>query len=921
MTSFPRGSQWRRWDLHIHTPGTMKNDQFTGKNLEEKWDLFYKGINDYVGDGTNPLKAVAVVAITDYMSVDNYFRVIKENRLPSCIKLVLPNVEMRIQPFAEKAPVNIHFIFNPSIMENIVERFFAKLSISYASTVFNGTKAELQRLGRTMEPTLNDNSAYKTGIEMFVPSLEKVQEIFRNDAELRDNTIILASNSSGDGITGIMKHGETASQMQAIRQSLYHFVDAIFSANPKDIAFFSGKNPNVSEAEVFQQCGGLKPCVHGCDAHNNERIFEPNEQRYCWIKADPTFNGLKQILYEPIERVKISPTVPEDKPPYYVIDSIQFDDNDFQKEAIPFSSRLTCIIGGKSTGKSLLLHNLAFAIDSKQVVEKENISGIKARTVINSTVTWKDNEAGVQRKIVYIPQTYLNRLSDDRESTTEIDKMIRDVVLLNPNIEQSYSELGKRVTSQKKDTQRLILDLLAVHGKADELEAERLETGDPDAIKREAKNLSDEKDRLSKTANISADELVEYEEAIQQLRLTDAKVQTLNKDGQDLEKIASVVKVAFDIDGYSDTTKQALEPVLQKVQNAADETWESNKKLLLQKINNDYEKEKQRVSELQKTIDKLQPKVQESEALASVTKRIEGEREKLQAIEDINKRLEEMVQKERDSIKSLAAVKDSFVSSYSEFADTVNNETQKEKSELAFSVAINFKLQAFLNKVSSLFQTRSQEYKKLFVNNEFTEECYCAKTLERIVEYVLTGKLQLKSGVTKEQALRDVFDVWYTIKYNVVMDHDPIDAMSPGKKALVLLELLIDMAESKCPILIDQPEDDLDNRSIFDDLIPFIKRKKNARQIIIVTHNANVVLGADADEVIVANQKGNNSPNKECRFEYRTGAIEDDAPVYKQGSKVVEDGILNKQGIQQHICDVLEGGRRAFDLRKHKYHI
>ena len=116
MTSFPRGSQWRRWDLHIHTPGTMKNDQFTGKNLEEKWDLFYKGINDYVGDGTNPLKAVAVVAITDYMSVDNYFRVIKENRLPSCIKLVLPNVEMRIQPFAEKAPVNIHFIFNPSII-------------------------------------------------------------------------------------------------------------------------------------------------------------------------------------------------------------------------------------------------------------------------------------------------------------------------------------------------------------------------------------------------------------------------------------------------------------------------------------------------------------------------------------------------------------------------------------------------------------------------------------------------------------------------------------------------------------------------------------------------------------------------------------------------------------------------------------
>lgn len=174
--------------------------------------MFYKAVNAYVGDGTNPLKAIAVVGITDYMSVDNYFKVIHEKKLPSCIKLVLPNVEMRIQPFAEKAPINIHFIFNPSIMENIAERFFAKLSISYASTVFNGTKAELQRLGRTMDQTLDDKSAYKKGIEMFVPSLEKIQEIFRNDAELRDNTIILASNSTGDGISGIMKNGDTCSQ-------------------------------------------------------------------------------------------------------------------------------------------------------------------------------------------------------------------------------------------------------------------------------------------------------------------------------------------------------------------------------------------------------------------------------------------------------------------------------------------------------------------------------------------------------------------------------------------------------------------------------------------------------------------------------------------------------------------------------------
>ena len=78
--------------------------------------------------------------------------------------------------------------------------------------------------------------------------------------------------------------------------------------------------------------------------------------------------------------------------------------------------------------------------------------------------------------------------------------------------------------------------------------------------------------------------------------------------------------------------------------------------------------------------------------------------------------------------------------------------------------------------------------------------------------------------------------------------------------------------------MLIRPEDDLDNRSIFDELIPFIKKKKIMRQIIVVTHNANVVLGADSDEVIVANQHGKNSPNREFRFEYRSGSIEDDLP-------------------------------------------
>ena len=132
------------------------------------------------------------------------------------------------------------------------------------------------------------------------------------------------------------------------------------------------------------------------------------------------------------------------------------------------------------------------------------------------------------------------------------------------------------------------------------------------------------------------------------------------------------------------------------------------------------------------------------------------------------------------------------------------------------------------------------------------------------------------------------------------------------------MELLISLENSKCPILIDQPEDDLDNRSIYEDLVQYIREKKRERQIIIVTHNANIVLGADAEEVIIANQSGKGTENASRRFEYRSGAIENDE-IERDEQGIPLPGILNKQGIQTQICDILEGGRLAFELRKNKY--
>ena len=98
-------------------------------------------------------------------------------------------------------------------------------------------------------------------------------------------------------------------------------------------------------------------------------------------------------------------------------------------------------------------------------------------------------------------------------------------------------------------------------------------------------------------------------------------------------------------------------------------------------------------------------------------------------------------------------------------------------------------------------------------------------------------------------------------------------------------------------IFIDQPEDDLDNRSIFDELIPFIRKKKIERQIIIVTHNPNIAVVADAEQIIYTElDKANGN-----QIKYITGAIEDKE--------------INKQ-----IVKVLEGTMPAFDNRTVKYY-
>lgn len=189
------------------------------------------------------------------------------------------------------------------------------------------------------------------------------------------------------------------------------------------------------------------------------------------------------------------------------------------------------------------------------------------------------------------------------------------------------------------------------------------------------------------------------------------------------------------------------------------------------------------------------------------------------------------------------------------------------------------------------------------------------KITDEIFEKLLNNPITLKGGNTPlGLALKLMSTNYFQISYNILYE-DTFNQMSEGKKAFVVLMLLLDFSDKDCPILIDQPEDDLDNRAIYKELVKYLKKKKKERQIIVVTHNPNIVVGADSEQVIVANQNGIDTKNKNgTKFQYASGSLENT----KETDEKIEI-ILERQGIKEHVCEILEGGNEAFKQREMKY--
>jgi len=453
-----RGSEWRKWDLHVHTPASYQHDfSFSSTGEKEKYngDIWEKYIEEL-----EKIRDIAVIGITDYFSIEGYKKVLEyrdKDRLHN-FDLILPSIEFRLDKFLssrkdeEPKRLNFHIIFSNEIeLRKIEKEFLEELHIKTPSGELRKLSREnIEEIGRILKEhheKFRDKPDYFVGCMNITVSLDEIIEILDRKNSIFGGKYMLVLPEerwcliNWDG------------QDHLTRKELLVKSHAIFSANPSTRDWALGKKHKSPETFV-QEFGSLKPCIHGSDAHSFNKLCKPDYNRFCWIKADPTFDGLKQIIYEPEERVKIQEDNPESPKSIYTLSSIKIshskisEELEIEEQEIPLNPNLVAVIGGKGSGKTALLDLIANCFEDRcrrsgedknsfvQRIEHQKPDLMAEISFIGNDVENFSKQLTKEvffprSKITYLPQGKIEEYSADR---IKLHEKIKEIIFSNKDV-------------------------------------------------------------------------------------------------------------------------------------------------------------------------------------------------------------------------------------------------------------------------------------------------------------------------------------------------------------------------------------------------------------------------------------------------------------------------------------------------------
>ena len=857
-----RGSEYRKWDMHIHSPYTMVNNQFglsdgKGKIFEDK---FIQKIIE---------SNISAVGLTNYFNfTEEDFRL--KNKLNNIGIATFLNLEVRLSYINKHDQLfDYHIIFDNELEDVTIKNILAQLKANIGSTdkSFNTlTNSEIENVANIDFSTL--------------------MNVLNNDNDL-----------GGRFLTGFLArgHGSATSDSDPKNMAVYENIcvksDFLIHSSCDDPATCKDKkcahNNIMNDREYWlNHSPYVRPLLQSSDAHSLEEIGT----KYSWVKADLTFEGLKQIKYEPEYRICVKKDKPILEKDELVIDSVHYKNCN-----IYLSENLNAIIGGRSTGKSTLLNSIA-----KKLGHELSTKAYSFENLDDFQIIWKDQQEDNSRRIEYIPQEHMYTLAREREKLKDLVGSIiqsKDMDLELKKYEQNCNNLRIEIIElleNYKENQNSISELVKPEAE-EQATKNRIENYEANIkLLMDDSKISEMEGKLFETQNRELQEL-KNKRAIYE---------------SDLKYLSSIPPITFEIKSYDNTLSPSpdLRIEIGQLNARLQDTFRKQQEYEIGRIKLNKEDQirinENKINSIENdsTYKRCIEATKNNSEIARLNSLIKGEYDNLSRIEKFKNRKNEL-DKENIDIKNKIISKYKVYSKYRE--DLLSSFKIEDDDSLKISIEFNLKdLEPEFDYISARGRSKQDFIDKL--TNSFDE------VIDSIFE---DDNLTFNGNRNKLNHIEHFFTTnFYDYQFEIEYQGDKFDQMSPGKKAFIVLKLILEFSDSKIPVLIDQPENSLDNRAIYNQLTQYIKQTKLKRQIIIVTHNPNIVVAGDAENIIVANQQSDDFPNQNGeKFDYINGALENNK------NNLESQFILQKQSIRTHVCDILEGGEDAFINREKKY--
>lgn len=855
MTNKPnsRGSEWRKWDLHLHSFYTNGNNNF-GQDKQA-----------YIDKITS--NNIAVVGLTNYFNFSDNDYNLKDELTKKGIVVFL-NLELRLAyQNKEDECVDFHIIFSNTLTKLQINTFVGSINAKIG--------AETKRLNTIH--TQDDKS--KAVVEF-----DAIEKMIKNDDAFRElrNSVLMGFLSRGKG------NGRSATTYEHLSDKCHFLIHS------------SDKVKNLEEDREYW-LNQSKPLLNSSDAHKIADIG----LKFTWIKADPTFEGLKQIIYEPEDRVRIQASNPlfDNEKPYF--DSIVlcedvkvYDDSKstlhIKKATFNLNPNLVAIIGGRGTGKSTLINYLGHSFDKKKEREIKMLSNqcfsTKYCKVINPSEEDIDTFTALNSNsldFVFIKQggfkeqvrkgelsSELKRVAN-LESIAFSDILTSEINKINREIQDCTDYRGKKNESSEEINTQVYCDKIIKTNQT--LLSNITNSKNKEDIEHYNKNLKEisKLQNLIKKAEIIEEKIKDFVSDIE------STISQLDEDGKKLFSIPVLTE-------YNKSVKTTKEDCKNRIHTFEATNQAIEDSLKEKGISGDFTTLLNNVSKYQKIISDGEIKKKEIQAMEEKFKKLKDSRSLLgnRIVEDCKRQKNEIndgwsgfLSKHSDERKKI--IEDILLKN--------NGKGNKIEvyGDIIFDSVIFWKLLKEANHGSILEEKLKEEFRS--IQDADSWATYIAEKFNDKIDSLKIKKNEFLNLFfdknTRQQYLRTEAKMRY--------DGKELSKLSDGQKGTAYLRLQLANSAFSEPIIFDQPEDDLDNEFIVEELVDIFKRLKKYRQIIIVTHNANLVVNADAEQVIVAQ-------NDNEYLSYRCGSLED-------------------ADIQNAVCRILEGGKHAFEKRRKKY--